>query len=302
MLLGASTVAISCVPGLGADVGLKSKSYIRKRIVSLNKLEANVPVYFSYPFDDDSNNNFIVKLEEKAAGGVGESEDIVAFNQYCTHMGAPLQGTYKKIEKVMGACPMHLTTFDLTRHGMVVAGHATESLPQIILEVSDGEIYAVGISGLVYGYSQNPSPSVTPKVLVEPQEIAPKELTSNKLTTELKSVEKPLVNDTHKSQDLIYKKLLRHNSVAFLHFKNTIKLKTKDKMLKHYMLSNPCRIVVDLKSDTSLNTKSYKIDAHPFTKIRIGSHKGYYRVVITLDKEYEYKTTVKDSEILFECY
>jgi arsenite oxidase small subunit len=48
---------------------------------------------------------------------------------------------------------LHLTTFDLTRHGMVISGHATESLPQIVLEVQGDDIYAVGVQGLVYGYA-----------------------------------------------------------------------------------------------------------------------------------------------------
>ncbi len=156
LLLGAATSVLSFVPSLGADVQFKTKDYKKKHVISLNSLEANKPFYFAYPTGEEKN-SFIVKLQEKAAGGVGKEQDIVAFNQFCTHMGAPLEGTYNKIYKMMGACPMHLSTFDLTRHGMVVSGHATESLAQVILEVEDGEIYAVGMSGLIYGYSQNPS-------------------------------------------------------------------------------------------------------------------------------------------------
>lgn len=285
---------MSFVSSLNADVELKSKSYIRKRIASLSELEANTPIYFSYPYDD-SNNNFLVKLEEVAAGGVGEDTDIVAFNQYCTHMGASLKGKYNKIHKIMGACSQHLTTFDLTRHGMVVSGHATSSLPQIMLEVSDGEIYAVGISGLMYGYSQNPFPVLSPKIDKKTEKKVKEEPTSKKVI-EVKKVKNKINND------LIYKRIAKYHKTIFLHFKNIMQIKTNDKLLRHYMLSNPCRIVADFKSEKSLYTKSYNVSAKPFTKIRIGSHEGYYRVVITLDKEYLYKTTVKDSEILFECY
>ncbi len=156
LLLGATTVVLSFVPTLNAEVKLKTKLYAKKRIISLNELKANEPFYFSYPESDSSKNSFVVKLQERAAGGVGEDEDIVAFNQYCTHMGAPLEGKYNKVYKVMGACPMHLSTFDLTRHGMIVSGHATEPLPQILLEVEGDDIYAIGISGLMYGYHENP--------------------------------------------------------------------------------------------------------------------------------------------------
>ena len=38
---------------------------------------------------------------------------------------------------------------------MVIAGHATEALPQIILELDGDDIYATGIAGLLYGYSVN---------------------------------------------------------------------------------------------------------------------------------------------------
>ena len=57
--------------------------------------------------------------------------------------------------KILGPCPLHLTTFDLRRHGMVVAGHATQSLPQLVLEVDGNDIYATGILGLIYGKCNN---------------------------------------------------------------------------------------------------------------------------------------------------
>jgi len=48
-----------------------------------------------------------------------------------------------------------LTRFDLTRYGIVVSGHATESLPQILLEEEDGQIFATGVRGLIYGRVDN---------------------------------------------------------------------------------------------------------------------------------------------------
>ena len=38
---------------------------------------------------------------------------------------------------------------------MVVAGHATEALPQVFLELEGDDIYAIGVLGLIYGYSSN---------------------------------------------------------------------------------------------------------------------------------------------------
>lgn len=97
----------------------------------------------------------LVKLGAPASGGVGPKGDIVAFSTLCTHMGGPLAGTYKAEHKVLGPCPLHLTIFDMTRHGMVVAGHATESLPQVVLEVKGDNIYATGVLGLIYGKRNN---------------------------------------------------------------------------------------------------------------------------------------------------
>ena len=157
-LVGSTAVMTSFIPGLSASVNIQTKQFLKKKIINIKDLKADEPFYFNYPNDQDKN-SFIVKLDELAAGGVGRDKDIVSFNQHCTHMGVSLEGTYKKDSKVMGACPMHLTTFDLTRHGMVVSGHATESLPQVMLEVSKGVIYAVGISGLLYGFNENPKGS-----------------------------------------------------------------------------------------------------------------------------------------------
>jgi arsenite oxidase small subunit len=39
---------------------------------------------------------------------------------------------------------------------MLVSGHATESLPQIVLEVDGPDVVATGVMGLLSGYSANP--------------------------------------------------------------------------------------------------------------------------------------------------
>jgi len=69
--------------------------------------------------------------------------------------GGPLGGQYRAQYRILGPCPFHLTMFDLTKHGMVAAGQATESLPQIVLEVSGDDIWAKGVMGLIFGYHAN---------------------------------------------------------------------------------------------------------------------------------------------------
>ena len=141
--------------GQKADVAAEVTTLPRKKVAALSELKDNVVVNFSYPGDGDLQNCFLVKTSERSGGGVGEQQDVVAFSGRCTHMGRSLDGTYNSQHKVAGPCPLHLTTFDLTRHGMVVAGHATQALPQIRLETDGDDIYATGIVGLLYGYSRN---------------------------------------------------------------------------------------------------------------------------------------------------
>lgn len=156
LLTGGGTVAVVTLAGLptlahAQPLKALRATYPRQRVASLAGLKAGEPLAFTYPYPDVR--NIVVKLGVAAGGGVGAGKDVVAFNQQCPHMGGPLDGTYKPQHQVLGPCPLHLTTFDLTRHGMVVSGHATESLPQIVLELQGDDVYAVGVMGLVYGYS-----------------------------------------------------------------------------------------------------------------------------------------------------
>ena len=167
LLSGGLTVAVVALAGFpdtalaqrkkrakdaGPQLALKA-DYPRQKIGTLSALKTGQPVEFAYPYNNVR--NILVKLGAPAGAGIGPSQDVVAYNQLCTHMGASLAGTYKDRHQVLGPCPLHLTTFDLTRHGMVVSGHATESLPQIVLEAAGDDIYAVGVMGLIYGYSKN---------------------------------------------------------------------------------------------------------------------------------------------------
>lgn len=139
----------------GRGLGIRFASHPRRHIGKLSALEPGVPVAFRYPNDDAHSASFLVKLGARAHGGIGPDEDVVGFNALCTHMGGSLEDLYDRRYRVAGPCPLHLTTFDLTRHGMVVSGHATEGLPQVALKTGGDEIYAVGVMGLVYGYHDN---------------------------------------------------------------------------------------------------------------------------------------------------
>ena len=159
LILGGSAAAVLATLGSTEAwpqaTQLVGSKYREKRVARLQDVTVDTPIEFDYPAKDIK--NVLVKLGEMAGGGIGPAKDIVAFSALCTHMGGPLGAeTYKAKHKVLGPCPLHLTTFDLTRYGMVVSGHATEALPQVMLELRGNDIVAVGMMGLVYGYGENP--------------------------------------------------------------------------------------------------------------------------------------------------
>lgn len=128
-------------------------TYPRQRIASLSGIKVGEPVDFEYPLAGQ--HSFLIKLGDAAAGGLGTDGDVVAFSYLCTHMGCPLVGLYRDDHKVLGPCGCHYSTFDLRRNGMVVLGQATQNLPQVTLDIDGDDIYATGIMGLIYGYSDN---------------------------------------------------------------------------------------------------------------------------------------------------
>ena len=90
--------------------------------------------------------------------------------------------------------------------------------------------------------------------------------------------------------------------IDFIPFNKSLKLVTVDKMLRHFMLTSPYRIVIDFERDTSFKPKDFTLNEAPFTSIRMGNHDKYYRVVIELDGQYEYliQSTPTDHTIVCE--
>lgn len=162
LFIGAATITTvtlaTVLPGqlFTAEVA----AYEGMRIGSMSGLRLNEPQEFRYPWDHPNATSYLIKLEVPAGGGIGPDNDIVAFNTVCPHMGISLLGSFKSEYQAMGPCPAHLSTYDLTRHGMIIAGHATSGLPQVLLEQRGDEIYAVGMLGLIYGFGDNEVPPV----------------------------------------------------------------------------------------------------------------------------------------------
>ena len=162
LFMGAVAVSLVALERVipGRILYAQAADFDRQRIGSLSDLEVGFPVAFNYPYDHPNALNNLIKLGAPAGGGIGPDNDIVAFNTICPHMGFPLSGTYKPDHQVMGPCGWHLSTYDLTHHGIIISGHATQGLPQITLELDGDDIYATGVQALLFGFADNDDASV----------------------------------------------------------------------------------------------------------------------------------------------
>jgi len=99
-----------------------------------------------------------------------------------------------------------------------------------------------------------------------------------------------------------YKKIAGLKFIQLYENKRSLKIKTKDKMIRNFLLTKPHRIVCDFKRD--INIRSYEKDItiknSIVQKVKLGNHKGYYRVVIELDGYYRYRLQATKNSYLFE--
>jgi hypothetical protein len=119
---------------------------------------------------------------------------------------------------------------------------------------------------------------------------------SQNYSIDLKQQDKNLIssNKTKKS----FKKLASFKYGVFFASKTTLKIVTKDKIIRNFMLVDPHRIVIDFSRDTNLKTYTKINKNSVFKKIRIGNHSKYYRVVIELDGQYRFtKQKIPDGYI-----
>ena len=125
---GATTATVMVTLNAGTaqakKVPAQVTTYPRKLIGKVSALKQDKPLDFSYPDEGSYSDCMVVKLGKEAGGGVGKAKDIVAFNYACTHQGNSLSGSYKADTKSLGACSLHLSTYDLTRHGILISGQA----------------------------------------------------------------------------------------------------------------------------------------------------------------------------------
>ena len=159
-IVAANTISLTLLPGSAYADEQKAQvaGYPRMKIAKLSELKNHEPVDFQYPDKEKGSQCTLVKMGGvEAGGGIGFNKDIVAFSTLCTHQGGPLMGTYRATDehRTMGPCPLHLSLYDLRRHGIIVSGQAYQSIPQVLLELDGDDIYAVGMLGLLFGRNTN---------------------------------------------------------------------------------------------------------------------------------------------------
>ncbi len=69
----------------------------------------------------------------------------------------------------------------------------------------------------------------------------------------------------------------------------TLKIVTKDKMIRYFLMEKPNRIILDFESKEKFTNYTKKISNGIFTKIKLGSYSDRYRMVVELNKEYTYR-------------
>lgn len=125
--------------------------YPRVKLASVEQLTIGREQLTTYP--DPASPVALMKLGRPAINGVGPDRDIVAFSRRCSHMGGTLSF---RPDSATFHCPLHYAMFDAQKGGLLIIGQATDNLPQLELEVdAAGDVYAIGIRGLLYGRQAN---------------------------------------------------------------------------------------------------------------------------------------------------
>lgn len=129
-----------------------AKTYPQVKIANLNELSIGKTKKFDYPLV--GRKNILINLGCSVEGGIGPHKSIVAYSLFCTHLGCSVE-----LDKESGmlVCECHQGIYDPKRSGKVVEGPPPNNLPMVNLEIDikTGDIYAVGVAGLIYGLRNN---------------------------------------------------------------------------------------------------------------------------------------------------
>lgn len=78
---------------------------------------------------------------------------------------------------------------------------------------------------------------------------------------------------------------------GFIHFNTSgkhLSIKTSDTIMRHFVLSEPNRIVIDFNHTGTFKAQQKALSGSPYNTVAIGYHGKFLRTTITLDGRYEY--------------
>jgi arsenite oxidase small subunit len=139
----------------GAAATSTVTAFPKVMVANVAELVDNQPITFNYPLDNEP--NLLVKVGQKAAGGVGPDGDIVAFSNICQHLGciygfqapgtSPPCAASFVASRPMGYCCCHGSQYDFLNGAKVIGGPAPLPVPSVVLEIdSSGNIFATGMN------------------------------------------------------------------------------------------------------------------------------------------------------------
>ncbi|MBD3809704.1 MAG: AMIN domain-containing protein [Sulfuricurvum sp.] len=104
-------------------------------------------------------------------------------------------------------------------------------------------------------------------------------------------------------------KSAQHNSSSsadfgFIRFTTngkTLTINTTDPLSRHFVLSDPNRIVLDFKRSASFRSEKKHLNAAPFKSVVMSNHNQFVRATITLDGRYSYTLNQSGNNIIVNC-
>jgi arsenite oxidase small subunit len=134
MVGAAGVFAVASMPWGGLALkelmGLGDKEYPHYKVADVKDVAVGDSVDFHFPSEHDS--AILIRLSE---------DHFVAYQNACTHLRCPV---YWVKEKDSMVCPCHHGYFD-AKTGAPTAGPPRRPLPEIIVKVEDGAIFAVRV-------------------------------------------------------------------------------------------------------------------------------------------------------------
>lgn len=148
-LAGAAAMVFGLATKTDAATG---KTYPQVKVINLRDIKEGQPVKFDYPLI--GRKSLLVDCGCAVEGGIGPNKSIVAYSMFCTHLGCGVEYN-TRTEKLV--CECHQSTYDPRESGRIIEGPAPSSLPMVNLDIdkATGDVYAIGVSGLIYGLRNN---------------------------------------------------------------------------------------------------------------------------------------------------